>query len=229
MGRGCGVARGASSPSSAWSWARGAVVCGGCGAPEKVMRGSPRRGAGAGAALGPAGQGWLLADSGFGGAASGNAAQTQLGTQGADARRSLQAPGGSSPAPCPLGGPFPRVFWQGAVQGGRLWHCLCTHAAVSPARHRHQNAVWGAAGSFGVLWGVLGCCGELWGAAGSCRELWGAAGSCRVLWSAAGCTQHPGAHTSHVPSPFAQNQALAASPQTHRARSARATAQVPFP
>lgn len=198
------MARGASSPSSAVvePW-----VCGGCGAPKKVMRGSPRRGAGAGAASGPAGS---LQTQGLAALRQGMRLQPSWKRRVLMQGGPCRPPGGSSPAFCPparSGGRFPRVFWQGAVQGGWLWHCLCTHAAVSPAWHQHRNAVWGASGSFGVLWGVLGCC----------RELWGAVGSCRELWRAAGCTQHPGVSQFPRSQPFLHKIKQTASPQTHRA------------
>lgn len=67
------------------------------------------------------GASWLLAESGFGGAASGNAAPTQLEMHGADARRSLQAPREQQPRflpTSPLGGPFPQGVLAGGCAGG---------------------------------------------------------------------------------------------------------------
>lgn len=167
-----------------------------------MMRGSPRRGAGAGAASGPAGS---LQSQGLAALRQGMRLQpswkcTVL-MQGGPCR----PPGSSSPAFCPpprSGGRFPRVFWQGAVQGGVAvalpLHPRCGEPSLAPAPERCVGGFgefWGAVGNFGVLQGAVG-------AVGSCRELWGAAGCCGELWRAAGCTQHPGAHSSHVPSPF---------------------------
>lgn len=132
-------------------------VCGGCGAPKKVMRGSPRRGAGAGAALGPAGS---LQTQGLAALRQGMRLQPSWKRTVLMQGGPCMSPGAAAPLFAPLparGAVSPRCFGRGLCRGGWPWHCLRTHGAVSPAWHQHRNVVWGA----------LGCCGEFWGAVGN--------------------------------------------------------------